>query len=165
MRAGTLAILAVVAVVLDAALAPEIEILGARPDFLVLVVVYGSLLVGARAATVAGFLTGFVADSELPEYLGLNALALSVTGYVSGGVWDHLVRANLFVQCLVLFGASLLHDVIYYVVYYRNHMDMFLRFVTRYGLLGGLYTAAFGIVIFALARAKGWRTIAGGTHG
>ena len=164
MRVGAFAFMAFVAVVLDATLAPEIEILGARPDLLVLVVVYGSLIMGARAATIAGFLVGLVVDSELPEYLGLNALALSALGYLSGGTWDHLVRANVLVQCAVLFAASLAHDAIYYLVYYRNHVDMFARFMARYGLLGGLYTAALGVVIFVLARTRGWRAIAGGPY-
>lgn len=160
MRLGALAIVAVAAVIADATLAPEIEILGARPDFLVLVVVYASLLVGTRPATIVGFLVGLAADSELPEYLGLNALALSAVGYVTGGVWDHLVRGNVFVQCTLIFGASLLHDVIYYSVYYRNHLGMLGPFLVRYGIFGALYTAILGGVFFALARVAGWRSIA-----
>lgn len=163
MRVGVLAVLAAIAVIVDAAIAPEIEILGARPDFLVLVVVYASLLVGTRPATIAGFLVGLVADSELPEYFGLHALALSALGYVTGGVWEHLVRGNVFVQCTVIFGASLVHDVIYYVVYYRNHLDMLGPFLWRHGIPGALYTAVFGAVVFVLARAAGWRSIAHGT--
>jgi rod shape-determining protein MreD len=164
MRVGAFAFVAFSAVVLDATLAPEMEILGARPDLLVLVVVYGSLVMGTRAATVAGFLMGLVVDSELPEYLGLNALALSALAYLSGGTWDHLVRANVLVQCAVLFAASLAHDAIYYLVYYRNHLDLLWRFMARYGLLGGLYTAVLGVLVFTLARARGWRAIAGDPH-
>ncbi len=129
MRAVRLALIAFAAVVLDAALAPEIEIAGARPDFLVMVVVYASLIMGARAATIVGFLLGLAADAEMPEYLGLNALALSATAYATSGLWSHLVRTNVFVQCLVLFAGSLLHDVIYYFFYYRNHLDMLGRFL------------------------------------
>jgi rod shape-determining protein MreD len=112
-----------------------------------------------------GFAVGLVADTELPEYLGLHALALSAIGYVTAGVWGHLVRASLVVQCLVLFGAVLLHDAIYYVVYYRNHMDMFGRFFVRFGLPGALYTAALGILVYMLARSRGWRGIADGGQG
>jgi rod shape-determining protein MreD len=158
-RAGVLAVLAALAVIADSALAPEIEILGARPDFLVLIVVYAGLLVGARPATIVGFLVGLFADAELPEYLGLHALALSAVGYVTGGLWEHLVRGNVFVQCTLIFGASLLHDVIYYVVYYRNHLDMLGPFLWRYGVLGGVYTAAFAAVLFVLAKGAGWRSI------
>ncbi|MFH1502501.1 MAG: rod shape-determining protein MreD [Candidatus Eisenbacteria bacterium] len=162
MRIGAYAALAFIAVVLDATVAPEIEILGARPDLLVLVVVYGSLVLGSRPATIAGFVMGLIADSEMAEYLGLNALALAIVGFLSAGTWDHLVRGNVFVQCAVLAAATVIHDAIYYLVYYRNHLDMFWRFIARYGLLGGLYTAALGAVVFAIARARGWRAIAGG---
>jgi rod shape-determining protein MreD len=162
MRSGAYAILAFIAVVLDATVAPEMEILGARPDLLVLVVVYGSLVLGSRPATIAGFAMGLIADSEMAEYLGLNALALAIVGFLSAGMWDHLVKGNLFVQCAVLLVATLAHDSIYYLVYYRNHLDMFWHFIARYGLMGGLYTAALGAVVFGIARARGWGAIAGG---
>ncbi|MBD3349474.1 MAG: rod shape-determining protein MreD [Candidatus Eisenbacteria bacterium] len=161
MRLGAYAALAFVAVVLDATVAPEVEILGARPDLLVLVVVYGSLALGSRPATIGGFLMGLVVDTELPEYLGLHAFALAVVGFLSAGIWEHLVRSNVFVQCGVLLVATMLHDGIYYLVYYRNHLDMYTSFLARYGLLGGLYTAALGALVFGLARARGWRAIAG----
>lgn len=160
MRIGILVLLAATAVVVDASLSPEIELAGSRPDFLVLLVVYASLLVGTRPATIAGFIVGLIADSESPEYLGLHALALAVVGYVTGGVWDHLVRGNALVQCAVIFAASLLHDVIYHLVYYRNHLDMLGPFLLRYGMPGAAYTAVFGAVIFLLASARGWRSIA-----
>jgi rod shape-determining protein MreD len=162
MRVSVMVIIAAVAVIVDATIAPQIEILGARPDFLVLVVVYASLLVGTRPATIVGFVIGLIADSELPEYFGLNALALAAIGYVTGGVWEHLVRGNVLLQCTMIFGASLLHDVIYYVGYYRNHLDMLGPFLWRYGIPGALYTALFGAVIFALARVAGWRSVADG---
>jgi len=125
-------------------------------------VVYGSLVLGSRPATVAGFLMGLLADAEMAEYMGLHAFALAVVGFLSAGIWDHLVRSNIFVQCAVLLSATLVHDAIYYLVYYRNHLDMYVRFLARYGLLGGLYTAALGALVFGLARARRWGAVAGG---
>lgn len=164
MRTGRFAALAIAAVILDSAVAPEIEILGARPDFLVLLVAYGALVLGARPATIVGFILGLIVDAEHPEYLGLHALSLSVIGFASAAAWEHLVRGSLFVQICVLFGAALLHDLIYYLVYYRNHLDMFARFFVRFGLIGAAYTAAFAVVIYILAQARTWRAIVGGTR-
>jgi rod shape-determining protein MreD len=164
MRTGWFIGLSVAAVILDSAVAPEIEILGARPDFLVLVVAYAGLVLGVRPATVVGFILGLVVDSEQPEYLGLHALALSVIGYVTAAAWEHLVRGSLLVQMSVLFAAALAHDVIYYVVYYRNHLDMFARFFVRFGLVGAAYTASFAVLIYAMAQARAWRAIVGGTR-
>jgi rod shape-determining protein MreD len=160
-RIARLVVLAFVAVILDAALAPEIAIAGARPDFLVMVVVYASLIVGGRTATVAGFAVGLAADAEIPEYLGLHALALSLTAFAMSGLWTRLVRSNVFVQMLVLLAASLAHDAIYYLFYYRDHLDLFARFLLRFGLAGGLYTAALGGVVYLVARRRNWRAIAG----
>ncbi len=141
MKTGWFIGLAAAAVVLDSAVAPEIEFLGARPDFLVLVVAYAGLVLGARPATIVGFVLGLVVDAEQPEYLGLHALALSAIGYASAAAWEHLVRGSLFVQVAVLFCAALTHDVIYYLIYFRNHLDMFARFFVRFGLSGAAYTA------------------------
>jgi rod shape-determining protein MreD len=165
MRMTTFVILAFAAVVADSSIAPEIEILGARPDLLVLVIVYGSLALGARPATIAGFLVGLVADSEMPDYLGLHALALTVIAYTCAGVWDRLVKTNVLVQCGVLFAATMAHDVIYYLVYYRNHLDLFARFLVRSGIPGGLYTAALGALVFFVAGRRGWRALTGDARG
>jgi len=164
MRTGTYVALVFAAVVLDAAVAPEIAILGARPDFLVLVIVYAGLALGATPAVIGGFAAGLVADSELPDYLGLHALSLSLTGYMTASLWDHLVKSNVLVQCAILFGASLLHDTIYYVGYYRNHIDMFGPFFVRYALLGAAYTAALGALVYVVARWRHWGAIVGDTR-
>lgn len=164
MKTGWFIALALAAVVLDSAVAPEIEFIGARPDFLVLVVAYAGLVLGARPATIIGFILGLIVDSEQPEYLGLHALALSVIGYASAAAWEHLVRGSLLVQIAVLFCATLAHDVIYYVVYFRNHLDMFARFFVRFGLSGAAYTALFTVVIYTLAQVRSWRPIIGGTR-
>jgi len=164
MRGAWFAGLAVLAVILDSAVAPEIEIGGARPDFLVLVIAYAGLVLGARPATILGFIVGLVVDSEQPEYLGLHALALSAVGFACAFAWEHLFRGSVFVQMSLLFGAALAHDLIFYVVYYRNHVDMFARFMGRFGLAGAAYTAALALLLYVLARALGWRSIVGGTR-
>ncbi len=161
MRPWVFALLAYAAVVLDAEYAHVFDIRGVRPDFLVLVLVYGGLYLGARVVTIAGFLMGLVSNSAFPEYLGLSSLGLTIVGFTTGGVWDHLVKANVFVQFGVLFVATLLRDFIYYVVYYRHQMDIFRNSFLPPSVLGAAYTAALGIVVFVLARVWGWRAIAG----
>lgn len=156
MRVLALVLFGFAAVVLSVAVAPEIEILGSRPDFLVLLVVYAGLLLGPRSATIAGFITGLVVDSQLPEYLGLNALALCVTGYAASFVWKHLVRVSIVVQIAILFAATLLRDTIYYTIYYRHHLDMFGALIVRHAVLGGLYTALAGALIYTVCRFRRW---------
>ena len=99
MRTGRFALIALMVVVLDATVAPRIAILGVQPDFLVLAVVYGSLLVGGRPAMIAGFLMGLVADSELPEYFGLNAVGTCIWELIADGA----TRAELLERVLEQF--------------------------------------------------------------
>jgi rod shape-determining protein MreD len=163
LRTGWFIGLAALAVILDSAVAPEIEIIGARPDFLVLYVAYVALAMGARPATIVGFILGLIVDSEQHAYLGLHALALSLIGFACAAAWEHLVRGSLFVQISVIFCAVLAHDIIYYVAYYQ-YLDMFGRFFVRFGLLGAAYTAAFAVPLHAMAQIRGWRAITGGTR-
>jgi hypothetical protein len=41
---------------------------------------------------------------------------------------------------------------------------MFARFFVRFGLTGAAYTAAFTVLIYALALVRSWRPITGGTR-
>ena len=161
MKIRAFAVLCAVALVLDTALAPEIEILGARPDFLVLALVYGGLGLGVSVPVIAGFLMGLMTDSELPEYLGLNALALSVTAFAAASLLDRLVKSHILVQCSVIFGAILLRDTIFYTVYYRGSVDIFGLLLLRYSLIGAGYTVAIGLIIHFIARLATWRAITG----
>jgi len=160
-RLRTFVLMCVGALLLDTALAPEIENLGARPDFLVLAIVYGGLGLGIRIPVIAGFVMGLMVDSELPEYLGLNALALSITAFLSASLLDRLVKSQVLVQCSVIFGATLLRDIIFYGVYYRGSLDIFGHFMIRYSLIGAGYTVALGLLINIIARFANWRVITG----
>ncbi len=161
MRIRAFVVVCIGALILDTALAPEIEILGARPDFLILAIVYGGLGAGVRIPIIAGFLMGLTVDSELPEYFGLNALALSITAFVSASLLDRLVKSNILVQCSVIFGGTLLRDVIFYAAYYRDSLDIFGHVFVRYSLIGAGYTVAVGLLIHVMARLANWRAITG----
>ncbi len=161
MKIRTFVVLCTAALILDAALAPEIEILGARPDFLVLVLIYGGLGIGVNVSVIAGFFMGLMVDSELPEYLGLNALALAITAFVAASLLDRLVKSHVLVQCCVVFGAIVLRDTIFYTAYYRGSIDIFGHLLLRYSLVGAAYTVAIGLVIHVIARLANWRAITG----
>jgi rod shape-determining protein MreD len=161
MRTLAVIVFGFAAIILHTVLAPYIDILGARPDFLVLLVAYTALVLGARHAAIAGFITGLIIDSQTPGYLGLNALALSVTGYATARTWDHLVRANVLVHCSVLFFATLLRDAIYYLIRDSQGVGAAAGVILRHSLLGALYTAAIGGAMLAIWRARGGEGLAG----
>lgn len=79
-----IALVLVVAVILQAAFFSQLSILGAPPDILPAVVVAFGLLGGAVAGAGVGFAAGLLNDSLLLQTLGISSLALLAAGYLAG---------------------------------------------------------------------------------
>jgi rod shape-determining protein MreD len=79
-----IALLIVVAVVLQNAFFSSLSILGAQPDILPVLAVSLGLLGGALVGAVSGFATGLLVDSALLQTLGVSSLALLAAGYLAG---------------------------------------------------------------------------------
>jgi rod shape-determining protein MreD len=79
-----LAVTLFAAVLLQTTVAPNIRILGANPDFALIVVVCVALLRGAEVGAVFGFLTGTLVAVALMQPLGLSAFVFVLLGYLAG---------------------------------------------------------------------------------
>ncbi len=76
--------LLVVATLLQTAVAANIRILGANPDFVLIFVVAVALLRGAEIGAVFGFVAGGIVSIALFEPPGVRSLALVAVGYLVG---------------------------------------------------------------------------------
>src|SRR5262245_65840231 len=76
-----------------------------------------------------------------PTPLGLNALALCMTGYLVGHIWDSVVKESYLTQGVTLFLAGLLHDILYFLVYSQGDLGLFGTFLLRVAIPSALYTA------------------------
>jgi rod shape-determining protein MreD len=72
------------AVVVQLSIVANIEILGGRPNLLLVTLVTVALLRGAVFGTVAGFSAGLLADTGVFGTLGFTALLLTLAGYWTG---------------------------------------------------------------------------------
>jgi rod shape-determining protein MreD len=79
-----LAVTLFAAVLLQTTVAPNIRILGANPDFALIVIVCVALLRGAEVGAVFGFLTGTLVAVALMQPLGLSAFVFVLVGYLAG---------------------------------------------------------------------------------
>jgi rod shape-determining protein MreD len=79
-----IALIIVVAVVLQISFFSFLSILGATPDFLSVVVVSVGLLGGGVVGGVVGFGSGLLLDSALLQTLGVSSLVLLAVGYLAG---------------------------------------------------------------------------------
>ena len=86
----------------------KISILGASPDFAVLVVMSLGLLGGSVTGAVVGFWVGLLIDMLLLETMGATALTLIAVGYVAGRYRESLGRPTRGVVALLGGGLTLL---------------------------------------------------------
>jgi rod shape-determining protein MreD len=73
-----------VALLLQTTVAPNIRVLGANPDFALIIVVCVGLLRGSETGAIFGFLTGAVVAVALMEPLGLSAFVFVLVGFLAG---------------------------------------------------------------------------------
>lgn len=79
-----LAILVVVAVLVQIAAVSQLALFGATPDLAPLIVVSVGLLAGPVAGAVTGFAMGLFVDFALLQTLGVSSLVLVVVGHFAG---------------------------------------------------------------------------------
>jgi rod shape-determining protein MreD len=81
---GRLALVIVIAVILQLAFFSKITILGTSPNILPVVAVCLGLLGGAVVGAVCGFAMGLLLDSALLQTLGVSSIVLLAAGYLAG---------------------------------------------------------------------------------
>ena len=161
MRGKTLLLVAaVVAVVLSlqTTVLDRLSIVGVKPDLLLAMVVYLSLLRGPVAGVAAGFTLGLLQDAQSHHGLGLNAMAKAVVGYAISFTWEGLDRESAYTQMAVLFGAGLLHNLVFLALYSGSQLAATPGLWLRIGLPGALYTAVVApLLVAVLGRLFGFR--------
>ncbi len=108
-----LAALMLAAVLLQTTVAPNIRVLGANPDFVLIVVVSVALLRGAETGAIFGFLCGTLVAVALLEPLGMSALVLVVVGYFTGRYAETADLSAPVAPVVGVFAATLLANVLY----------------------------------------------------
>jgi rod shape-determining protein MreD len=78
-----------IAAVLQSAWLEDVQILGGRPDLVLLLVVTWSIIRGAKEGVVWGFAGGICCDLLSGGSFGLWTLSLTVVGFVAGQPWVH----------------------------------------------------------------------------
>jgi rod shape-determining protein MreD len=81
---GRLLALLLLATFLQTTVAPNIRILGANPDFVLIFVVAVALLRGAEIGAAFGFVAGGIVSLALFEPPGVRSLTLIAVGYLAG---------------------------------------------------------------------------------
>jgi rod shape-determining protein MreD len=102
-----------VATLLQTVVASNFRILGANPDFALIVVVCVALLKGSEIGAGFGFLTGVGVAVALMEPFGLRAFVFVLVGYFAGRYAETADLSGGFAPLFSVFSATLLADVLF----------------------------------------------------
>jgi rod shape-determining protein MreD len=109
---GRLAVVLLIAILLQTALAPHLRLLGAYPDFALIVVVCVALVKGSETGAVFGFLTGFISAVALMEPFGLSAFVFVLIGYLAGRYAETADLSAGYAPLVSVFSATLLANLL-----------------------------------------------------
>jgi rod shape-determining protein MreD len=138
-----LALVLVLATVLQLAFFSSLSILGATPDVLPVVAVALGLLGGGVVGAVCGFALGLLTDSLLLQTLGVSSLVLLTVGYLAGRWRESFDITSALVPPLLTAGLALLGAALFAAIQLMLGVEapvslLVLREILVKGLLGGL---------------------------
>ena len=141
-------ILLFLAFVVDSTWGHEIAIGGFRPDFVMIMLIYGAMESGAFAGTILGFSVGLLEDfNGSPEHLGLNALCNTLVAYGVGIAGNTLYRDSLSTLLLTLLAAGFVHSAMYWLVFTRFQLAESVYMLGTVSLPTMLYTISMAFLM------------------
>ncbi len=147
------AAIVVVVLSLHTTVLERLSIGGVRPDLLLAIVVYLSLIRGPVVGIAAGFIVGLLQDAQSHHELGINALSKALAGYAASYTWEGLDKESVYTQVIVVFGAGVLHNIVFFLLYSGSQLTAAPGLLLRIGIPSALYTA---VVAPLLVAALGW---------
>lgn len=147
---------ALILLLLQTTIVPFLSLGYYQPDLLMIWVVYTAIRRGQIEAAVSGFAVGLLQDLTTTQFFGLAALAKTVSGFAAGYFFnenktEQTLATYRFVLILLL--ASMIHNILYYMIFFQGTAASLVGATLRTSLLTGLYTALFGLLpMFAFAR-------------
>lgn len=90
-----------------------VEIGGVKPDLLLILVVFTSLLKGPVQGLKIGFLVGLLEDLLSGKFLGIRILTKALTGLLIGLGETKIFKENYLVPVVVLFFSTLVHEILF----------------------------------------------------
>lgn len=139
----------IVALLLQAGLAPYLTIGGVTPNFLLLVVVTLALTSGPTAGTSAGFAAGLLFDLLGTGPVGPMALVLAVTGFLAGMLHEQMFAEGWLLPLTVLFFAAFAAELAYGLMLMLLGTDMsFGRALITKMLPGAVYNTALALLVY-----------------
>jgi rod shape-determining protein MreD len=150
------ALLTIIFLVFQTTIVPFSSISNIVPDVLLVWTVFIAIKLGQIPATVAGFTIGLAIDLVSGHFIGLSALSKTVAGFFAGYFYnENKIDYTLgSYQFLIVVGlSSVIHNVIYFVIFVQGSEIGFWSAILRFGLFSTIYTIALAVLpVFVYSR-------------
>jgi rod shape-determining protein MreD len=148
-----LALVIVIAVVLQVSFFSYLSLLGAAPDLLAVVIVSLGLLGGGVIGAVCGFAAGLLLDSVLLQTLGVSSLVLLGMGYLAGRYREGFEIANSLMPALLAAGLTALGAAAFTAIQLMLGVETQVSLlVVREILVKGLLAFVLALPVYPLLR-------------
>ncbi len=99
--------------VLQSTVFSTLTIFGAKPDFLLVMVVLVGILQGHQSAARKGFVIGLLEDVFVGRLIGSNALVKAIVGFLTGQVEKEIIKENVLISIFMVWVFSVIHNLLY----------------------------------------------------
>ena len=150
---GSIAIIAVVAFLLQVVIAPNIAISGIAPNFLMIALLPVSMMSSQRTSTIAGFVLGLLFDLLGFGPVGGMALVMAVMGYalplVTGSVQVNSFSMWIIVTAVAMLVGNLAYCIVISILGYEQSFFASLWFKV---LPWTVYDIVIGAIVWPVQR-------------
>lgn len=94
----------------------HLTIAGAKPDFILILIIFHSIIRGPKKGAAVAFLLGLFEDIYLGRFIGMNALAKGLTAFTAGWLTRGAFSENLFVPIITVFLSTLFNGLIFLIL-------------------------------------------------
>jgi rod shape-determining protein MreD len=94
----------------------KIKIFSARPDIILIIVVFYALFFGKTLGFQAGLIGGFLKDLYAFDIFGINTFILALAGFAIGALNASFYKESPFIQFLVILTSSLFSMLAHYAL-------------------------------------------------
>lgn len=143
-RHAVLGFSVVIALVLQTSVLPHLTLFGLKPDLLTVFVACWGLLYGPAEGFIAGLVAGLAQDLAFGQYIGLFALAKTLTGFVAGVVESKIFKETIWVPTAAAGVAVFFHEVVVWLT---------LRGLSVYAPASNIFTVALPVALYSLIAA------------
>ncbi|MFZ5642286.1 MAG: rod shape-determining protein MreD [Bacillota bacterium] len=116
MRLFVLLSIMAIAIFFQVTLLNFFPLFGVKPDLVLMIVAFNAFLKGHREGAMGGFLGGIFEDIATGSYIGMNALALMITGYLVGLTQSKLYKDSSIIMIFLVWLSSFASQAITYIL-------------------------------------------------